>query len=77
MTVGTSDKYREITTEQIEACQNDLSEEHFAILMASTAGDYRSIAALFDMKIGTVKSRLNRARAKLAKVVKARKVAAP
>lgn len=61
------EQYAKITGEQIVACRDLLRPEHFDVLTA--AGDgviYKEMAASLNLKIGTVKSRLNRARAALA-----------
>lgn len=55
--------------ETIEAHADKLTEQHRAILMLATAGDYRSITHTLEIPIGTVKSRLNRARAALAAIL--------
>ena len=54
-----------ITAEQINACADTLTADHMAILLASLTTSYENIAADFDLNVGTVKSRLNRARVAL------------
>jgi DNA-directed RNA polymerase specialized sigma24 family protein len=56
------------TQESLARYQDRLSPRYFAVLMASTAGDYRAIAEGLGINMGTVKSRLHRARKALADV---------
>jgi DNA-directed RNA polymerase specialized sigma24 family protein len=61
------------STEAVEKFKDRLTPDHFAILMCSTAGDYASISSTLNLKIGTVKSRLNRARIAIATEIKKKK----
>ena len=56
-----NERYK-ITSEQIEACVSSLSENHSAILRLSLTEDYSTISKSLGIRLGTVKSRLNRAR---------------
>lgn len=61
------EQYAKITGEQIVACRDLLRPEHVAVLCAAGDGaGYVAMAAALGLKVGTVKSRLNRARAALA-----------
>lgn len=65
------------TKEQIEACRSDLTRAHYAILMAEFGKDYATVAQTLNLPLGTVKSRLNRARKRLvAALEKAREARA-
>lgn len=55
-------KYAPITRELISARAADLKVRQFSVLMASTDGGYVAGAAALGLKVGTFKSRLNRAR---------------
>jgi len=55
-----------VTAEQIASCSARLTKDHVEILTASLDGGYAAAAELFGLPLGTVKSRLNRARTALA-----------
>lgn len=63
---GTQKRYAKIDAGQIEACSERLRPNHLKILRASMEGSYADMAQVLSLNIGTVKSRLNRARAALA-----------
>jgi DNA-directed RNA polymerase specialized sigma24 family protein len=54
--------YKEITLVQIDAHKASLSPEHHEILTATLDKTYEEVAAALTMPLGTVRSRLNRAR---------------
>ncbi len=58
-------------TEVVERYEDRLKKPYFAILMLASAGDEASIAHTLNVPRGTVKSRLSRARAELAKLIRA------
>ena len=57
--------------ETVERYRDALSKKHFAVLTAAPAcgGNYAAMAAALDLKIGTVKSQMNRARKALALLI--------
>jgi DNA-directed RNA polymerase specialized sigma24 family protein len=58
------------TLDTLERFKDKLSAEHFNVLRASLSGQsYSATAATLSIKVGTVKSRLNRARIALGKLV--------
>lgn len=68
-----SPRRKQHAQEVVESFEDKLSTEHFAILMAAagTDGTYASISAVFENEIplGTIKSRLNRARATIEALI--------
>lgn len=64
-------KYHPIsfTAEDLQSAAASLKPEHVAVLAASLTGGYAKTAADLGIKIGTVKSRLSRARAALEAVL--------
>jgi DNA-directed RNA polymerase specialized sigma24 family protein len=54
------------TSEQIESCVGSLSDRYLDILRLSLTERYPTIADRLGIKLGTVKSRLNRARRMLS-----------
>ena len=67
---GVSKKYADITSAQIEACSQRLKPSHLKILRSSMGSNYPEMAKVLEINIGTVKSRLHRARAALAAELK-------
>lgn len=65
-------KALDFTPEQIDAHVPNLKQSYRDILMAT--GSYRTMATDLGLNIGTVKSRLNRARAALAKEIRKEKI---
>lgn len=64
------ENYAKITGEQIVACKDKLAPEHFDVLCAAADGaKYNAIAQALNLKVGTVKSRLNRAREAMMKIL--------
>lgn len=54
-----------LTEAEIDRYATRLTADHFAVLMLLTATNYAGIAALLKIPVGTVKSRINRARSRL------------
>ena len=67
MARGVNSQYK-ITEAQVQACAGKVTEQHFEILWASLTLPYSGIAKELNIKVGTVRSRLNRARAALNKI---------
>ena len=59
------------SAEEISAQESKLKSSHFAILMASLTHDYAAMAAMFNVSMGTIRSRLHRARQAMAKIAQA------
>ena len=67
MPPGINARYN-ITEAQVQACAGKITEQHFEVLRASLTLPYSGIAKELNIKVGTVRSRLNRARAALNKI---------
>ena len=66
-------QFKAYTAEQIKSCADKLTTLQIIILDAALSGDdYAKIAASLSLPVGTVKSRLNRARAAMAKILAAK-----
>ena len=70
---------RELTEERIVAAWKRLGEEHRAVLSMHDIEDYSlpELAQIMDIPIGTLKSRLHRARAKLRELLATERFIAP
>lgn len=64
-----SSKFPAYTAEQVESCTGKIRGRHRNILLAAITDEYTVIAEKFDLPLGTVKSRINRARTALARAL--------
>lgn len=63
-------KTKTYDAETVNAFRSELGKDHFEVLMAvTTTTKYEVLAARLLIPVGTVRSRLNRARLKLAKLI--------
>ncbi len=64
-------RHHDFSQEAVAAYKDELSKNHFAILIlaCASAGEYQPICVALNLPLGTVKSRLHRARKVLSALI--------